>query len=84
MKGRMRRPQSIFCNLAPAGPERPVRGISVCPASRPPSPLPSYLTVQLLHRHEVQRLQGMSRGGDEVQAGVDSGVVVGVQYPADL
>lgn len=26
----------------------------------------------------------MARGGDEVQAGVDSGVVVGVQYPADL
>lgn len=26
----------------------------------------------------------MTRGGDEVQAGVDAGVVVGVQYPADL
>lgn len=26
----------------------------------------------------------MTRGGDEVQAGMDAGVVVGVQYPADL
>lgn len=26
----------------------------------------------------------MTRGGDEVQAGVDSGVMVGVQHPADL
>lgn len=26
----------------------------------------------------------MTRGGDEVQAGMDAGIVVGVQYPADL
>lgn len=26
----------------------------------------------------------MTRGSDEIQAGVDAGVVVGVQYPADL
>lgn len=26
----------------------------------------------------------MTRGGDEVQAGMDSGVMVGVQHPADL
>lgn len=26
----------------------------------------------------------MTRGGDEVQAGVDARVMVGVQYPADL
>lgn len=84
MKERMRRPQSVSWNLAPAWPERPVSVVPVHPAPRAPSALPPYLTVQLLHRHEVQRLQGVARGRDEVQAGVDSGVVVGVQHPADL
>lgn len=84
MKERMRRPQSVSWSLAPAWPARPISVVPVHPAPRAPSALPPYLTVQLLHRHEVQRLQGVARGRDEVQAGVDSGVVVAVQHPADL
>lgn len=35
-----------------------------------------YLTVQLLHGDQVQRLERMSRRGDEVEAGVDPRVMV--------
>lgn len=44
----------------------------------------AYLTVQLLHRHEVQGLEGVSCRGDEVEADVDPGVVVVEQRALDL
>lgn len=44
----------------------------------------AYLTVELLHRHEVQGLEGMSCRGDEIEADVDPGVVVVEQRALDL
>lgn len=35
-----------------------------------------HLAVQFLHRDEIEGLQGMSVGGDEIQADVDPRVVV--------
>lgn len=35
-----------------------------------------HLAVQLLHRDKVQRLQGVTGGSDEIQADVDSCVMV--------
>lgn len=34
-----------------------------------------HLAVQLLHRDKIERLQGMSTRGNEIQAGMDSGVM---------
>jgi hypothetical protein len=42
------------------------------------------LRVQLLHAHQIQRLQSMPCGADEVQADVDAAVVVGRQRAFDL
>lgn len=44
----------------------------------------AYLTVELLHRHEVQGLERMSCRGDEIEADVDPGVVVVEQRALDL
>lgn len=44
----------------------------------------AYLTVELLHGHEVQGLEGMSCRGDEIEADVDPGVVVVEQRALDL
>lgn len=43
-----------------------------------------YLTVKLLHGDQVQGLERVSGGGDEVEAGVDPRVVVVEQGPLDL
>lgn len=43
-----------------------------------------YLTVQLLHGHQVQGLEGVPRGRDEVEADVDPRVVVVEERAADL
>ena len=43
-----------------------------------------YLAVQLLHGDQVQGLEGVARGGDEVEADVDTRVVVVKQRPLDL
>lgn len=34
-----------------------------------------YLAVQFFHRDKIEGLQGMSARGNEIQAGVDSGVM---------
>lgn len=44
----------------------------------------AYLTVELLHGHQVQGLEGVSRRGDEIEADVDPGVVVVEQRALDL
>lgn len=44
----------------------------------------AYLAVELLHRHQVQGLEGMSCRGDEIEADVDPGVVVVEQRALDL
>lgn len=44
----------------------------------------AYLTVELLHGHEVQGLEGMPCRGDEIEADVDPGVVVVEQRALDL
>lgn len=44
----------------------------------------AYLTVELLHGHQVQGLEGMSCWGDEIEADVDPGVVVVEQRALDL
>lgn len=38
-----------------------------------------HLAVQFLHRDEIQGLQGVSGGSDEIQADVDSRVMVVIQ-----
>lgn len=38
----------------------------------------SHLAVQFLHGDQVQGFEGVSSGGDEVEAGVDACVVVAV------
>ena len=43
-----------------------------------------YLTVQLLHGDQVQGLERVARGRDEVEAGVDARVVVAVKGALDL
>lgn len=43
-----------------------------------------YLTVQFLHGNQIQGLQRVSRGGDEVQTDVDSRVVVVEEGALDL
>ena len=43
-----------------------------------------YLAVQLLHGDQVQGLEGVARGGDEVQADVDARVVVVEERSLDL
>lgn len=44
----------------------------------------TYLTVELLHGDQVQGLERVAGGSDEVQAGVDPRVVVVEQGPLDL
>lgn len=43
-----------------------------------------YLTVELLHGDQVQGLERVPGGSDEIQAGVDPRVVVVEQGPLDL
>lgn len=43
-----------------------------------------YLTVQLLHGHQVQGLERMASGGDEVETCVDPGVMVVEERTFDL
>ena len=43
-----------------------------------------YLAVQLLHGNQVQGLEGVACGGDEVEADVDARVVVVEERSLDL
>lgn len=65
-------PGPAFSNLSN---DHTCRGVCVSAA---------YLTVQLLHRHQVQGLEGMSGRGDEIEADVDPGVVVVKQRALNL
>ena len=46
--------------------------------------LVKYLAVQLLHSDQVQRFEGMSGGGNEVQADMNPAVVVVEEGMLDL
>ena len=46
--------------------------------------LQTHLAIQALHGHEIQCLQGVACRGDEVEAHVDTGVMVVKERALDL
>lgn len=57
---------------------------SITPSRRGHQSPTFYLAVQLLHCHQVQGLEGVPSGGDEVQADVDPCVMIVEQRTADF
>lgn len=44
----------------------------------------AHLAIEFFHGHQVQRFQGVSCGGNEVQTRVDAGVMVVVKSALDF